>query len=96
MKELKMIMNDDGVFEEYDDTYDLTIHCTSQEEQDEVLLRLNKTVETLEEIKLEIKQLANADTVDVLVDVHRIINKHLRELGGEQNEASPTGEEVEE
>ena len=82
MKELKMIINADGVFEEYDDTYDLTIHCTSQEEQDEVLLRLNKTVETLEEIKLEMKQLANADTVDVLVDVHRIINKHLRELGG--------------
>lgn len=47
MKELKMIMNDDGVFEEYDETYDLTIHCTSQEEQDEVLLRLNKTVEQL-------------------------------------------------
>ena len=44
MKELKMIMNDDGVFEEYDDTYDLTIHCTSQEEQDEVLLRLNKWI----------------------------------------------------
>lgn len=42
MKELKMIMNDDGVFEEYDDTYDLTIHCTSQEEQDEVLMKLNR------------------------------------------------------
>lgn len=55
MKELNMIMNDDGVFEEYDDTYDLTIHCTSQEEQDEVLLRLNKTVEQLPPVKLEPK-----------------------------------------
>lgn len=44
MKELKLIANDDGVFEEYDDTYDLTIHCTSQEEQDEWLMKLNRTV----------------------------------------------------
>ena len=35
MKELKIYDRGDGVFEEYDDTYDLTIHCTSQEEQDE-------------------------------------------------------------
>lgn len=83
-EEIKIIQDADGHFVEYDDTYDITIHCTSQEEQDEVLLRLNKTVETLEEIKQEMKQLANADTVDVLVDVNRIINKHLRELGGEQ------------
>lgn len=44
MKELKMIANDNGVFEEYDDIYDLTIHCTSQEEQDEVLMKLNRIV----------------------------------------------------
>lgn len=55
MKELKLIANDDGVFEEYDDTYDLTIHCTSQEEQDEVLLKLNKTVEKLPPVKPEQK-----------------------------------------
>ena len=40
-KELQAIMNDDGVFEEYDDTYDLTIHCESKEEQEEILNRLN-------------------------------------------------------
>lgn len=33
MDELKMVMNDDGVFKEYDDTYDIIIHCTSAEEQ---------------------------------------------------------------
>lgn len=42
MDELKAILNDDGVFEEYDDTYDLTIHCTSQEDQD-------KTIKILQE-----------------------------------------------
>ena len=38
---LQAILNDDGVFEEYDDTYDLTIHCESREEQEEVLNKLN-------------------------------------------------------
>ena len=38
---LQAILNDDGVFEEYDDTYDFTIHCESEEEQEEVLNKLN-------------------------------------------------------
>ena len=38
---LQVILNDDGVFEEYDDTYDLTIHCESKEEQEAVLNKLN-------------------------------------------------------
>ena len=42
--EIKIIQDEDGHFVEYDDTYDLTIHCTSQEEQDEVLMELNRTV----------------------------------------------------
>ena len=41
MDELKVILNDDGVFEEYDDTYDITIHCESQKEQDRVIEILN-------------------------------------------------------
>ena len=28
-----LMLNDDGVAEVYDDTYDITIHCTSEEEQ---------------------------------------------------------------
>lgn len=42
MKNLQIIQNDDGVFDVYDDTYDITIHCTSQEEQDNVLKKLNR------------------------------------------------------
>ena len=38
---LQAILNDEGVFEEYDDTYDLTIHCESAEEQEDVLNKLN-------------------------------------------------------
>lgn len=36
MEELNLIMNDDGVFVAYDDRYDITIHCESEEEQKEV------------------------------------------------------------
>ena len=34
--EIKLIFGEDGKASLYDDTYDITIHCESQEEQDEV------------------------------------------------------------
>lgn len=40
-EELKIIANEDGTFSEYDDTFDITIHCRSEEEQNEVLAKLN-------------------------------------------------------
>ena len=46
MDELKMIMNDNGVFEEYDDTYNITIHCASAEEQQQVMDKLNERLWT--------------------------------------------------
>ena len=44
MTELKVYDRGDGVFKEYDDAYDITIHCEGQEEQDEVLAMLNGKV----------------------------------------------------
>ena len=82
MKELKIYDRGDGVFEEYDDTYDLTIHCLSQEEQDDVLARLNAE-NIIEKIKADIKEIANYDNVDTLVDVMKIIKKHTGEKEGE-------------
>lgn len=41
-EELRAILNDDGVFEEYDDTFDLSIHCVNEEEREEILNRLNR------------------------------------------------------
>ena len=38
---LMLIRNDDGTFAEYDDTYDVTIHCQSKEEQDKVFAKLS-------------------------------------------------------
>ena len=40
-EELKIIENDDGTFSEYDDTFDITIHCQSEKEHYEVLAKLN-------------------------------------------------------
>lgn len=82
MKELKIYDRGDGVFEEYDDTYDLTIHCTSQEEQDDVLARLNAE-NIIEKIKADIKEMANYDNVDTLADVMKIIKKHAGEKEGD-------------
>jgi len=39
---INLIFDEDGVAREYDDTYDITIHCESQEEQDAVLAKLNR------------------------------------------------------
>lgn len=34
---IQLIIREDGTAEQYDDTYDLTIHCTSEDEQKEIL-----------------------------------------------------------
>ena len=39
---INLIFDEDGVAREYDDTYDITIHCESQEEQDKVWATLNR------------------------------------------------------
>lgn len=35
-EEIMLAISEDGTAEIYDDTYDITIHCTSREEQDQV------------------------------------------------------------
>ena len=39
---IQLIIRPDGVAERYDDTYDLTIHCTSADEQREILRKMNE------------------------------------------------------
>lgn len=39
---IKCIMNEDGVLEEYNDEYDVTIHCENKEQQDKLIERLNR------------------------------------------------------
>ena len=39
---LMLTIGEDGVAREYKDDYDVVIHCETQEDQDEVLARLNR------------------------------------------------------
>ena len=43
---MKLIQNEDGTFNTYDDTYDIVIHCETEEEQ-------KKVIEHLKGIKLQ-------------------------------------------
>lgn len=37
---MEFVQNEDGTFSAYDDTYDITIHCETEEEQKKVIERL--------------------------------------------------------
>ena len=39
---IQLIIREDGTAEKYDDTYDLTIHCTSEDEQREIIKIMNQ------------------------------------------------------
>lgn len=39
---INIVFDDKGVAHAYDDTYDLTIHCESEEEQNKIIEILNK------------------------------------------------------
>lgn len=55
---MELMMNNQGIFEEYDDTYDVVIHCDSKEARDEVLADLkavNDRLDVLDKIRAEIK-----------------------------------------
>ena len=39
-KEIMLVQNEDGTFDVYDDTYDVVIHCKTEEEQKKVIERL--------------------------------------------------------
>ena len=40
---MEFVQNEDGTFSAYDDTYDIVIHCETEEEQKKVIERLKDT-----------------------------------------------------
>lgn len=40
---MEFVQNEDGTFSAYDDTYDITIHCETEEEKKKVIERLEAT-----------------------------------------------------
>lgn len=78
--EIKLIMQDDGTFKVYDDTYDITIHCESKEEQDKVEEILNQksiSKEVYNKIITEMRSRLNGVNIslDVLVENDPLIPK---------------------
>lgn len=78
--EIKVIMQDDGTFKVYDDTYDITIHCESKEEQDKVEEILNQksiSKEVFNKIIAEMRSRLDGVniTLDVLVENDPLIPK---------------------
>ena len=60
-KGLMAIMGDDGIFREYKDDFDITIHCESQEEQDRVKKILNQEYVSKEDIDEAISEIMRSD-----------------------------------
>lgn len=55
---MELIQNEDGTFSTYDDTYDIVIHCESEEEQKKVIERLSTDWIPVSERLPEIKNYA--------------------------------------
>lgn len=78
--ELRLIIGDDGVLEEYNDEFDITIHCESKEEQDQVKEILNQEYipkEVLNKIIAEMRRRLNGVNIalDALVENSPLIPK---------------------
>jgi hypothetical protein len=65
---IQLIIREDGTAEKYDDTYDLTIHCTSEDEQKEVLKIMNQAAKLR-----QLKQ--HGDLID-----REVLNESIKEL----------------
>lgn len=67
---IKAIMQDDGTFKVYDDTYDIIIHCQSLEEQEKVEKILSKQYVSIDTINKIITQInSRLDGVNIALDV---------------------------
>lgn len=69
-KELRLIIGDDGVLREYNDEFDITIHCESKEEQDQVQEILNQEYISKEDLNKIIAEMrSRLDGINITLDV---------------------------
>lgn len=66
-KPIEMFQKQDGTWDIYDDTYDITIHCESEEEQKKAEERIMKSVpiEDIEKAYESIMDVAEGGYVDI-------------------------------
>ena len=41
---ITLMIGEDGIAREYDDTYDITIHCESEEDREKAIERINNSI----------------------------------------------------
>ena len=94
--EIMLVFGEDGVARKYDDAWDITIHCESEEEQRAVLEKLNNsnqeaknsTESSLTQKALDtISRQSAIDALDVLCQEHRYRIPGKRETYSQYNEA---------
>ena len=73
-----LIPNEDDMDDEYDDTYDIIIHCKSAEDQEEIFtqLKLLNKVSKLDPLIEQIKANNNNVNVDPII---KIITNYFKE-----------------
>ena len=65
MSEISIMFDENGIAKEYDDTFDITIHCESEEEQNKVLEILNRRwIPVSERLPEEHKTIIDTDVFD--------------------------------
>lgn len=87
---MELIMNEEGAFELYDDTYDVVIHCDSEKARDDVLADLkamNERLDVLDKIRAEIEEERkgyppSADEYKTINKVLQILDKYKSESEG--------------
>lgn len=89
---MEWMMNEQGEFELYDDTYDVVIHCDSEKARDEVLADLkavNERLDVIDKIRAEIEEKRrgyppSADEYKTINKVLQILDKYKAESEGEK------------
>ena len=79
-KELKMIMGDDGIFREYNDEFDITIHCENKEESDKV----KEQLEHINDLGDYIAAITNVDFLEMNYGITDIDIQFVRSSNPDQ------------
>lgn len=84
---IMLVFGEDGVAREYDDTWDITIHCESEEEQKAVWEKLNNLNREVKNLTDTISRQAAIDAADradytglAVEDVKKVTDEVVKEL----------------
>lgn len=85
-KSIELYQREDGKWDIYDDTYDLTIHCGSEEELSEVMKMIQKGQKSLELWHTFIEKLAEKCNKAVTAEEWTVYRKGIELIKNELEE----------